>query len=77
MIMHPGNLGVGVPGGEGMRGVPGITETEEGLLSIGLQEYRKQACRLALSVATPPRWVKIKNPNAPPVKREAEEDWGR
>ncbi len=22
-------------------------------------------------------WVKIKNPNAPAVKREAEEDWGR
>jgi hypothetical protein len=24
-----------------------------------------------------PRWVKVKNPNAPAVKREAEEDWGR
>jgi bifunctional non-homologous end joining protein LigD len=24
-----------------------------------------------------PHWVKIKNPNAPAVKREAEEDWGR
>ena len=23
-----------------------------------------------------PHWVKIKNPNAPAVKREAEEDWG-
>jgi len=23
-----------------------------------------------------PRWVKVKNPNAPGVKREAEEDWG-
>jgi bifunctional non-homologous end joining protein LigD len=22
-------------------------------------------------------WVKMKNPNAPAVKREAEEDWGR
>ena len=22
-------------------------------------------------------WVKVKNPNAPAVKREAEEDWGR
>jgi hypothetical protein len=22
-------------------------------------------------------WVKIKNPKAPAVKREAEEDWGR
>jgi bifunctional non-homologous end joining protein LigD len=24
-----------------------------------------------------PNWVKVKNPNAPAVKREAEEDWGR
>jgi hypothetical protein len=24
-----------------------------------------------------PHWVKVKNPNAPVVKREAEEDWGR
>jgi bifunctional non-homologous end joining protein LigD len=24
-----------------------------------------------------PHWLKIKNPNAPAVKREAEEDWGR
>ena len=23
------------------------------------------------------RWLKFKNPNAPAVKREAEEDWGR
>jgi hypothetical protein len=22
-------------------------------------------------------WIKVKNPNAPAVKREAEEDWGR
>jgi ATP-dependent DNA ligase len=24
-----------------------------------------------------PLWVKVKNPNAPAVRREAEEDWGR
>jgi bifunctional non-homologous end joining protein LigD len=24
-----------------------------------------------------PHWIKTKNPNAPAVKREAEEDWGR
>jgi hypothetical protein len=22
-------------------------------------------------------WIKVKNPNAPAVKREVEEDWGR
>jgi len=24
-----------------------------------------------------PHWIKVKNPNAPAVKREAEEDWGK
>jgi bifunctional non-homologous end joining protein LigD len=24
-----------------------------------------------------PHWIKVENPNAPAVKREAEEDWGR
>jgi hypothetical protein len=24
-----------------------------------------------------PDWLKMKNPNAPAVKREAEEDWGK
>jgi hypothetical protein len=24
-----------------------------------------------------PHWVKVKNPKAPAVKREAEEDWSR
>ena len=24
-----------------------------------------------------PHWVKVKNPKAPAVKREADEDWGR
>jgi bifunctional non-homologous end joining protein LigD len=24
-----------------------------------------------------PHWVKVKNPNAPAIRREAEEDWGR
>jgi ATP-dependent DNA ligase len=24
-----------------------------------------------------PHWIKSKNPNAPAVKREAKEDWGR
>jgi hypothetical protein len=29
------------------------------------------------SRAVSPHWIKVKNPNAPAVKREAEEDWGR
>ena len=31
---------------------------------------RVRSCRL-------PGWLKMKNPDAPAVKREAEEDWGR
>jgi hypothetical protein len=34
------------------------------LIRSGLAPYRSKY------------WVKVKNPNAPAVKREAEEDWG-
>jgi hypothetical protein len=30
-----------------------------------------------INLAAWPHWVKVKNPKAPAVKREAEEDWGR
>jgi hypothetical protein len=29
------------------------------------------------SAARPTDWLKFKNPDAPAVKREAEEDWGK
>ena len=38
------------------------------------------SCRSVLDRNTAPAvcsWVKIKNPKAPAVRREAEEDWGR
>ena len=31
----------------------------------------------ATAPAASPDWLKFKNPEAPAVKREAEEDWGR
>ena len=35
-------------------------------------------CRLPLTTRRfPPHWIKVKHPNAPAVKREVEEDWGR
>ena len=41
----------------------------EGIVSKRLGSiYRRGRSRL---------WLKVKNPNAPAVKREAEEDWGR
>jgi len=48
----------------------------------------RHACKLGLegivskrkdsrySSGRSPHWIKSKNPNAPAVKREAEEDWG-
>jgi hypothetical protein len=30
-----------------------------------------------MKAGSSPHWVKVKNPKAPAVKREAEEDWGR
>jgi hypothetical protein len=39
------------------------------------------ACKLGLEgpyrLGRSPHWLKMKNPAAPAVKREAEEDWGR
>ena len=44
----------------------------------------REACKLGCEgVGSPyrsgrsPHWVKVKNPKAPAVKREAEENWGR
>jgi len=37
---------------------------------------RLLAVLVKLDEDKPPHWAKVKNPNAPAVKREAEEDWG-
>ena len=36
-----------------------------------------EAVGVALCVRAHPSWLKFKNPEAPAMKREAEEDWGR
>jgi len=36
-----------------------------------------QAARVVYRSGRSPHWVKVKNPKAPAVRREAEEDWGR
>jgi bifunctional non-homologous end joining protein LigD len=41
----------------------------EGIVSKRLGSIYRRGCS--------PLWLKVKNPNAPAVKREAEEDWGR
>ena len=76
MIIHPVNLGVA-----GIWGVaivpPGITGTEDRQLSIGLRGYCQQEAWLALPSGRSAHWVKLKNPKAAAMTREAEEDWGR
>jgi hypothetical protein len=38
---------------------------------------RRSAAKLLSKDEARRNWVKVKNPKAPAVKREAEEDWGR
>jgi bifunctional non-homologous end joining protein LigD len=42
-----------------------------------LRGHREQASWFTLSVGSVARLAETENPNAPAVKREAEEDWGR
>ena len=65
MIGPPVNGGVGVPGMGGMGGVPDITGTEDGPVGSPYRSGRSA------------HWVKAKNPKAPAVTRDAEEDWGQ
>jgi ATP-dependent DNA ligase len=44
---------------------------------LGLEGIVSKRRDSAYSSGRSPHWVKSKNPNAPAVKREAEEDWGR
>jgi bifunctional non-homologous end joining protein LigD len=46
-------------------------------LQARLRGHRVEAARLALRSGRSPHWLKVKNPKAPAVKREAEENWGR
>ncbi len=76
MIMHPVNLGVAVPGGAGIRGIPGITGTEDRPpLSIWLLGDRVNTARLPLKPFA--ALGEGQEPESAAVKREAEEDWGR
>src|SRR5262249_43639073 len=46
------------------------------LLTIGNTAARQQAAGLTFPAA-PPDWLKMKNSDAPAVRREAEEEWGK
>jgi hypothetical protein len=45
-------------------------------LQDGARRHRLETAGIALSVGAAD-WLKFKNPKAPAVKREAEEDWGK
>jgi hypothetical protein len=72
MIMQMANFRVGVPDMGGIRGVPGITGIEEAPLSIGLLGDRFQGLDRLIARAVRRIGSRVKNPNAPAVKREAE-----
>jgi bifunctional non-homologous end joining protein LigD len=44
---------------------------------LGFEGHCLEAARLALRLRRSRHWLKFKNPAAPAVKREAEEDWRR
>jgi hypothetical protein len=46
-------------------------------LQARARRHRVQAQGLAYRSGRSPDWLKMKNPDAPAVKREAEEDWGK
>jgi hypothetical protein len=43
---------------------------------LGAGRHRVEAQELTVSFGRSPHWIKSKNPAAPAVKRETEEEWG-
>jgi hypothetical protein len=77
MIMQTVNLRVGVPDMGDIRGVPGITETKGPPCRLDCEDIVSKRLGSPYRSGRSPHWVKVKNPKAPAVTREAEEDWGR
>ena len=44
---------------------------------LGLEGIVSKRCDSPYRSGRSPHWIKSKNPDAPAVRREAEEDWGR
>ena len=49
----------------------------KGRSKMGLEGHRVEAAGLRYRSGRTSDWLKFKNPEAPAVKREAEEEWGR
>jgi bifunctional non-homologous end joining protein LigD len=54
-----------------------LTEDGPTVGKMGLEGIVSKRKDSRYSSGRSPHWIKSKNPNAPAVKREAEEDWGR
>jgi ATP-dependent DNA ligase len=67
----------------------GRTPAEEPQKDVHIPGFRRHACKLGFEGIVSKRlgspyisgrsrtWIKMKNPNAPAVKRKEEEEWGR
>ncbi len=75
MIMQLAILGVGAPGMGDMGDLPDITGTEDEPLPS--EDIASKRLGSPYRSGRSAHWVKIKNPKALTVRREAEEDWGR
>ena len=72
----------GMPTGFGLAASGGMLPNDCGLTVFqhacrSARRHRLEAARLALSLRPLDGLAKFKNPQAPAVRREAEEDWGR
>jgi bifunctional non-homologous end joining protein LigD len=59
------------------RAEPGLRFNEQHACKLGLEGIVSKRRDSPYSSGRSRHWIKSKNPNAPAVKREAEEDWGR
>jgi ATP-dependent DNA ligase len=61
----------------GRKHLQSVTKIPQGNCKLGLEGIVSKRKDSAYRSGRSPDWLKKKNPDAPAVTREAEEDWGR
>jgi ATP-dependent DNA ligase len=61
----------------GRKHLPSVTKIPQGNCKLGLENIVSKRKDSAYRSGRSPDWLKKKNPDAPAVTREAEEEWGR